>query len=48
LCRLKLDPERLVTTGNFVDALDLTTVDKVGFVDLTPASGQGPTFGTAE
>jgi hypothetical protein len=39
---LKLDPERLVTTGNFVDKPDLTKVDEVGFVDLTPASGHGP------
>jgi hypothetical protein len=39
---LKLDPERLVTTGNFVDKPDLTRVDEVGFVDLMPASGHGP------
>ena len=39
---LKLDPERLVTTGNFVDKPDLSKVDEVGFVDLTPASGHGP------
>jgi len=39
---LKLDPERLVTTGNFVDKPDLTKVDEIGFVDLTPASGHGP------
>ena len=39
---LKLDPERLVTTGNFVDKPDLSKVDEVGFVDLMPASGHGP------
>jgi hypothetical protein len=39
---LKLDPERLVTTGNFVDKPDLSNVDEVGFVDLMPASGHGP------
>ena len=38
---LKLDPERLVTTGNFVDKPDLSRVDEVGFVDLIPASGHG-------
>jgi hypothetical protein len=39
---LKLDSERLVTTGNFVDKPDLSRVDEVGFVDLIPASGHGP------
>jgi hypothetical protein len=39
---LKLDPERLVTTGNFVEKPDLSKVDEVGFVDLMPASGHGP------
>lgn len=39
---LKLDPERLVTTGNFVDKPDLSKVDEVGFVDLFPSSGHGP------
>jgi hypothetical protein len=39
---LKLDAERLVTTGNFVDKPDLSKVDEVGFVDLMPASGHGP------
>ena len=39
---LKLDAERLVTTGNFVDKPDLGKVDEVGFVDLMPASGHGP------
>jgi len=39
---LKLDTERLVTTGNFVDKPDLGKVDEVGFVDLMPSSGHGP------
>jgi hypothetical protein len=39
---LKLDAERLVTTGNFVEKPDLSKVDEVGFVDLMPASGHGP------
>ena len=39
---LKLDAERLVTTGSFVDKPDLSKVDEVGFVDLMPASGHGP------
>jgi hypothetical protein len=39
---LKLDAQRLVTTGNFIDKPDLTRVDEVGFVDLIPSSGHGP------
>jgi hypothetical protein len=39
---LKLDPERVVTTGNFVEKPDLSKVDEVGFVDLNPSSGHGP------
>jgi hypothetical protein len=39
---LKLDPERLVTTGNIVDKPDLSKVDEIGFVDLLPSSGHGP------
>ena len=38
---LKLDPERLVTTGNFIEKPNLSKVDEVGFVDLMPASGHG-------
>jgi len=38
---IKLDPERLVTTGAFVEKPDLSRVDEVGFVDLMPASGHG-------
>ena len=43
---LKLDPERLVTTGNIVASPDLSRVDEVGFVDLIPASGHGPGGGS--
>ncbi len=39
---LKLDPARVVTTGTFIDKVDLTKVDEVGFADLMPASGHGP------
>jgi hypothetical protein len=39
---LKLDPERAVTTGTWVDHPDLGKVDEVGFVDLMPGSGHGP------
>ena len=38
---LKLDPARVVTTGNFV-SVDLSKVDEIGFVDLMPGSGHGP------
>lgn len=39
---LKLDSNKLVTHGNFVEHPDLTKVDEVGFVDLMPGSGHGP------
>ena len=39
---LTLDIARLVTTGNFVANPDLSKIDEIGFVDLTPASGHGP------
>jgi len=38
---LKLDIERVVTTGNIVERPDLSKVDEVGFVDLMPGSGHG-------
>jgi hypothetical protein len=47
---VKLDPERIVTTGVYgavgdaaawVDKPDLTRVDAVGFADLMPGSGHG-------
>jgi hypothetical protein len=39
---LKLDIKRVVTQGNFVDKVDLSKVDEIGFADLMPASGHGP------
>jgi hypothetical protein len=38
---LKLDPERLVTTGTWVNNPDLSKVDEIGFADLYPSSGHG-------
>jgi hypothetical protein len=47
---IKLDPERVVTTGvygpvgeasSWVDHPDLSKVDEVGFVDLMPGTGHG-------
>jgi len=38
---VRLDPERAVTTGNFVTNPDLSKVDEVGFIDLMPGSGHG-------
>ena len=39
---LKLDIERVVTVGSFVNDVDLTKVDEIGFADLMPSSGHGP------
>jgi hypothetical protein len=39
---LKLDVDRVVTVGNWVEHPDLTKVDEVGFADLMPGSGHGP------
>jgi hypothetical protein len=39
---LELDPERAVTTGNWIESPDLSRVDEVGFIDLMPGSGHGP------
>jgi hypothetical protein len=39
---LKLDIDRIVTVGNWVEHPDLTRVDEVGFADLLPGSGHGP------
>jgi hypothetical protein len=38
---LKVDPERMVTTGNWVASPNLSKVDEIGFVDLMPSSGHG-------
>jgi len=39
---LKLDIARVVTTGTFLDKVDLSKVDEIGFADLMPGSGHGP------
>ena len=39
---LRLDIERVVTTGNILPTVDLSKVDEIGFVDLMPRSGHGP------
>ena len=38
---LKLDMEKVQTKGVLLDKTDLTKVDEIGFVDLTPGSGHG-------
>jgi hypothetical protein len=38
---LRLDIEKAVTRGTWIDKPDLTKVDEVGFVDLMPSSGHG-------
>ena len=38
---LKLDPERVVTVGTWIEKPDLSKVDAVGFADLMPGSGHG-------
>ena len=38
---LKLDIEKVQTKGVLLDKVDLTKVDEIGFVDLTPGSGHG-------
>jgi hypothetical protein len=39
---LKLNINKLVTNGTWVDKPDLSKVDEIGFVDLMPSSGHGP------
>ena len=38
---LKLDIERVVTVGSWVEHPDLSKVDEIGFADLMPGSGHG-------
>ena len=38
---IKLDIDKVVTRGNFMDKIDLSKVDEVGWVDLLPGSGHG-------
>jgi hypothetical protein len=37
----RLDPERFVTVGDWVNNPDLTKVDEIGFADLMPGTGHG-------
>ena len=39
---LRVDIDKVVTKGNWIDKADLTRVDEVGFADLLPGSGHGP------
>lgn len=39
---MKLDIDRVVTVGTWVEHPNLTKVDEVGFADLMPGSGHGP------
>jgi hypothetical protein len=38
---MRLDIDTLTTKGGLLDKVDLTKVDEIGFVDLTPGSGHG-------
>ena len=38
---LRLDIERVVTTGNILTNVDLSKIDEIGFADLMPGSGHG-------
>ena len=38
---LKLDIAKVQTKGVLLDKVDLSRVDEIGFVDLTPGSGHG-------
>jgi hypothetical protein len=39
---LKLDIDKVLTKGNWVEHPDLSKVDEIGFTDLLPGSGHGP------
>jgi hypothetical protein len=38
---IKLDVDRLVTLGRWLEKVDLSKVDEIGFTDLMPGSGHG-------
>ena len=38
---MRLDIDSLTTKGGLLDKVDLSKVDEIGFVDLTPGSGHG-------
>ena len=37
----RLDPERVVTVGDWVNSPNLSKIDEIGFADLMPSSGHG-------
>jgi len=39
---IRLDIDRVVAVGNWIERPDLSKVDEVGFADLLPGSGHGP------
>jgi hypothetical protein len=39
---LRLNPAKVTTTGNWIANPDLSSIDEIGFADLTPGSGHGP------
>lgn len=39
---MKIDINKVLTRGNFVEHPDLSKVDEIGFADLLPGSGHGP------
>lgn len=39
---LRVDIDKVLTKGNWIDKPDLSRVDEVGFADLIPGSGHGP------
>jgi hypothetical protein len=39
---IKLDVDKVLTKGNWVEHPDLSKVDEIGFTDLLPGSGHGP------
>ena len=38
---IKFDEKTLTTTGQFLDKVDLSKVDEIGYIDLIPGSGHG-------
>lgn len=38
---IRLDIEKVQTKGTLLDKVDLSKIDEIGFVDLTPGSGHG-------
>ena len=38
---IKVDPDKLLAHGDFLNSVDLSLVDEIGFVDMMPGSGHG-------